>query len=294
MQETKKYIKNIFFITIGAFLSALAIRIFIYPNFLIDGGIVGISLIMARIIGDKYLSYFLIILNFPFIYLAFKYIRKSFIIDMSLAVLFFALFLQILKNLSPFHGDALEVIVFGGALLGSGVGLMIKGGGCTDGTEILGIILNRKLSFTVGQVVLFINIFIFTIYGFIFKNWHIALKSLMTYVVAFKMIDVVLAGLEELKSVLIITSKPQYIKDIITKQLGLGLTIIPSKGGVSGKDLDILLVIVERLDLSTLKEIVLKEDPTAFMVIENLHEVAYGKHLRSIFLKRKKKLFFRN
>lgn len=288
MDIIKKRVTNTFFIALGAFLAALSIRIFIYPNYLIDGGVIGISLILARLFGGKYLSSFLIILNLPFIYLAFKYIRKSFVIDMGLSVLFFAIFIHLFRNAAPFYGDSLEVIVFGGAILGTGVGLMIKNGGCTDGTEITGIILNRKLGFTVGQIVLFINFFIFAAYGLIFKNWHIALKSLMTYVVVFKMIDIVIAGLQEVKSVLIITARPKTLKDLIIKKLGLGLTIIPSKGGFSGENRDILLVIVERLDLPELKEIVIKEDPSAFMAIENIQEVASGKKLKYIFQKRKK------
>ncbi|MBI3508340.1 MAG: YitT family protein, partial [Chlamydiia bacterium] len=138
----------------------------------------------------------------------------------------------------------------------------------------------------VGQVIFFINIFIFGAYGYIFHDWHIALRSLMTYVVAFKMMDIVIAGLEELKSVLIMCSKPEKLSKIITHELGLGLTFIKGKGGYTGEDRDILFIIVERLDLAELKEIVLREDPSAFMAIENLHEVAYGRTAR-IALRRK-------
>jgi uncharacterized membrane-anchored protein YitT (DUF2179 family) len=267
-----------FWITLGAFLAALSIRIFLLPNQLIDGGVVGIALILARLLGENYLSYFLIFLNLPFIYLAYRYIRRSFVVHMGAAVLLFAGFLVVLTKVPLFSGDALEIIVFGGAILGTGVGLIIRNGGCLDGTEILAIIINRKKGFTVGQVVLFINIFIFTAYGWIFKDWHIALRSLLTYVVAFKMIDIVIVGLDELKSVLIISSKPKELADVIINRLGLGLTIMHGRGGFSGDTREILFVIVERLDLAELKEIILHEDPTAFMAIENLHEVVYGKH----------------
>lgn len=285
-------IKNIFFIVLGAFLAALAIHIFLLPNQLIDGGIVGISLILARLYGEQYISYFLFILNLPFIFLAFKAIRKTFVFYMFFAVLCFSFFLWVISAITPFYGDALEIIVFGGATLGAGVGLMIRGGGCTDGTEILGIIFNKKMGFTVGQIVLFINIFIFGAYGYIFQDWHSALKSILTYIVAFKMIDVVIAGLEEVKSVLIITSQPQKIKEMIMHKLGLGLTVIPGIGGFSGEGRDILFVIVERLDLSSLKELVLNEDPSAFLAVENLHEIAYGKQISAFFKNKKKKRLF--
>ena len=211
------------------------------------------------------------------------------------AVLFFAVFLVLLHNTDSFKADALEVIVFGGVILGAGVGLMIRNGGCTDGTEILAIIINRKMGFTVGQIILFINIFIFALYGWIFHNWHIALQSLMTYFVAFKTMDIVIAGLEEIKSVLIMTYHAEKIIKLITHELGLGLTIIPGIGGFSGETRNILYVIVERLDLAELKEIVLREDPQAFLAIENLHEVAYNRKASAIAKKkkpRKRKHFF--
>ncbi len=275
---------------IGAFFAALSIRIFLIPNELIDGGVVGISLILARLYGSSYLSYFLWILNIPFVFLAWRFIRRSFVLHMLAAIVFFALFLFLLEKVPSFGADPLEAIVIGGVILGAGAGMIIRHGGCTDGTEILAILINRKKGFTVGQVVLFINIFIFAAYGWIFNDWHIALRSLMTYIVAFKMMDIVIAGIEELKSVLIMCSKPDKLSKIITHELGLGLTFIKGKGGYSGEDRDILFIIVERLDLAELKEIVLREDPSSFMAIENLHEVAYGRTAR-IALKRRARRF---
>ncbi len=283
------YFKNFLFTALGAFLAALSIRMFLYPNELIDGGIVGVSLIFSRLFGDHYLSYFLLIFNLPFIYLAYRVIRKTFVLNMLIAVILFAIFLSLLRHLPPFSGESIEVIVFGGVTLGAGSGLMIRSGYCTDGTEIMGIILNKKMGFTVGQIVLVINFFIFGAYGWIFQDWHIALKSLLTYIVAFKMIDIVIAGLNEIKSVYIITTNPHRIKELVMHELGLGLTVIPGIGGFSGQDRDILLVIVERLDLADLKELVLREDPGAFMAVQNLHEVAYGKQVSSFSKKRKKK-----
>lgn len=278
MKSFLHHTSSFIWIAIGAFLAAVSIQIFLLPNQLIDGGIVGISLILARLFGENYLSYFLIVLTIPFLYLAYRYIRSTFVIHMMVAVLLFAGFLAILRTAPPFISDPLEIIVFGGAILGIGCGLIIRNGGCLDGTEILAIIINRKKGFTVGQVVLFINVFVFAAYGWLFQDWHIALRSLMTYIVAFKMIDIVIVGLDELKSVMIISSSPKLLADVIMNELGLGLTIMHGKGGFSGDAREILFIIVERLDLAELKEIVLREDPSAFMAIENLHEVVYGDH----------------
>lgn len=279
-----------FGMAVGAFFAALSIRLFLTPNDLIDGGVIGVSMILARLYGWQYMSYFLLILNIPFIFLAWRFIRRSFVIHMLAATILFAFFLLIFADIPSFGADQLEAIVIGGAVLGAGAGLIIRYGGCLDGTEIFAIIVNKKKGYTVGQVIMFVNCFIFTAYGWIFSDWHVALRSLMTYFVAFKTMDLVIAGLEELKSVLIMCSKPDKLSRIITHELGLGLTFIKGKGGYSGEDRDILFIIVERLDLAELKEIVLREDPTAFMAIENLHEVAYGKTAR-VALKRKAKKF---
>ncbi len=279
--KTKTYIHYLaifFWLLLGSFLAAASIRIFLVPNELIDGGVIGVALILTRLYGDNYFSSAVVLLNLPFLYWAYRYIRKSFVVYMSIAVLLFAAFWVVLSDIPHFIGDPLEIIVFGGAILGIGVGLIIRHGGCLDGTEILAILINRRMGFTVGQVVLFINVFIFTAYGWIFQDWHIALRSFMSYIVAFKMIDLVIVGLDELKSALIISSKPKEMGHAIMNELGLGLTIMHGKGGFSGDTRDILFVIVERLDLSELKEIVLRIDPTAFMAIEDLHEVVYGKH----------------
>lgn len=289
-RSVKQIILSYLWIIVGSFLAALSIKIFIYPNSLIDGGIIGLALIYARLAGETYMPLVLVALNIPFIWLSYKHIRKTFVITMGVAVVLFAVFLAALELAPTFQGEMLEIIVIGGAILGVGVGLIIRNGGCLDGTEILAIIINRKKGFTVGQVVLVINIFIFVAYGLIFKDWHNAFGSLMTYIVAFKMMDLVITGLDELKSALIISSKPKELAEVIMHEMGLGLTVMYGRGGYSGDAREILFVIVERLDLATLKDLVLREDPGAFMAIENLHEVVYGKAAKLAAYKKNRKV----
>lgn len=291
-KPTFHHVMSFFWIAVGAFLAAASIKIFLVPNQLIDGGVVGVALILARIFGDNYLPYFLVLLTLPFLHLAYTSIRRTFVVHMFVAVVVFAGFLYVLESAPHFIGDPLEVIVIGGAILGVGVGIIIRNGGCLDGTEILAILINRKKGFTVGQVVLFINVFVFGAYGWIFQDWHIAIRSLIMYVVAFKMLDLVIVGLEELKSVLIVSSKPKELGEVIMSELGLGLTIMHGKGGFSGESREILFIIIERLDLAELKDIILREDPTAFMAIENLHEVVYGKHGHVPYKKKARRKFF--
>jgi len=290
---SKSFLSQIFiylFIALGAFLAAFAIQVFLIPNSLIDGGTVGLAMICGQLTDKSLIPFFLVLINLPFVFLAYKSIGKTFVIHMVYAVLAFALSMVVLQSYSTwqFKGDPLEVVVIGGAILGTGLGMIIRYGGSTDGTEILGIIINRRTGFTVGQVVLVCNIFVFGLAGLIFKDWHPPLLSLIMYMVVIKIMDSVIVGLDETKSVLIISSKSKAIADAIIHELGLGLTIMYGRGGFSGDEREILYVIAERLQLADLKELIHREDPSAFIAIENLHEVANGN--QSAKLKRKTRI----
>lgn len=278
---TKSFLSQVIvylWMAIGAFLAAFSIEVFLLPNKLIDGGVIGIAMIFGNLFGKDLVPLLSVLFNIPFAILAYRSIGKVFVLHMLFALLCFAGWQILLHHyVGPFRGDNLEIVVIGGALLGIGIGLIIRYGGCIDGTEILGIIVNRKTGFTVGQVVLVCNIFVFGACGFVFQDWHPPLLSLIMYIVVIKIMDSVIVGLDETKSVLIISSKSREIADAIIHELGLGLTIMYGRGGFSGDEREILYVIAERLQLSDLKELILREDPSAFIAIENLHEVANGK-----------------
>lgn len=284
------HILDYIFMAIGAFLFAFAIEVFLVPNKLFDGGMVGIAMIIATLLGKQYLAVSLIILNTPFLFLAYKHLGKGFLWHMLFATISFAISMTAIQHFFPieFHGESLEVVVIGGAILGIGIGLIIRYGGCLDGTEILGIIINKRTGITVGQVVLVCNIFVFGAVGIVFKDWHPPLLSLITYMVAIKVMDSVIVGLDETKSVLIISSKSKEIAEAIVHELGLGLTIMYGRGGYSGDEREILYVIAERLQLSELKELIYDHDPGAFVAIENLHEVANGNQSSGSSNKKKK------
>lgn len=285
MQITQEQAKSVahqfflyFFIALGAFLAAFALQVFFIPNSLIDGGTVGLAMIFGQLTHPKYIPLFLVLINLPFVYLAYRSIGKTFVIHMVYAVIVFAVAMVLIHEYIPwqFNGESLEVVVIGGAILGIGAGMIIRHGGSTDGTEILGIIFNRKMGFTVGQVVLVCNIFVFAMAGLAFRDWHPPMLSLIAYLVVIKVMDAVIVGLDETKSVIIISPKSKIIADAIIHELGLGLTIMYGRGGFSGTEREILYVIAERLQLADLKELVFREDPAAFIAIENLHEVSSG------------------
>lgn len=265
---------------LGTFLAAFAIEVFFFPNSLIDGGTIGIAMIFSNLFGKNLLPIFITATLLPFIFLAYRSIGKTFVIHTIAALFLFAAFSHLLHEYFPYSftgGEIIEIVVIGGCIYGIGIGLIIRFGGCLDGTEILGIMINRTTGFTVGQVVLVCNIFVFGASGLVFQDWHPPILSLITFMVVAKVMDLVVVGFDETKSVLIISSKSQAIADAIIHELGLGLTVMYGRGGFSKEEQEILYVIAERLQLSDLKDIIYREDPSAFIAIENLHEVANGK-----------------
>lgn len=267
-----------FWIIFGAFLAAFAVEVFLIPKNLIDGGVIGVSMIFSYVFGRTLLPLFLILFTTPFLFMGYRYIGKVFLQHMTAAVLAFVGWIFFIHHFTDweFIGESLEVVVIGGSILGIGIGLIIRYGGCIDGTEILGIIINRSTGITVGQVVLVCNVFIFTAAGLVFKDWHPPILSLITFMVATKVMDAVIIGMEETKSIWIISPKSEAIAKRIMHELGLGVTILYGRGGYSGEEKEILYVTAERLQLAELKELTYAEDPNAFVAIENLHEVSNG------------------
>jgi uncharacterized membrane-anchored protein YitT (DUF2179 family) len=262
------------FLALGSAVAALAVQMFLIPNQLIDGGTVGLAMILSHILGPQKLPLLTLILTVPFIALAYRFIGKAFVLRMSFALITFVGCNFFLHDWAPHYvGDVLEVVVFGGLCLGAGSGLILRHGASIDGTEITAILIHRLKGFTVGQVILFCNIFIFALAGLIYQDWTTALRSLMVYMVAYKVIDAVIIGFDEMKSVTIISKKPQEMTDALIHEMGVGVTVMYGRGGYSKEEREILYVILERLQLVELKKVVQKIDPEAFMAIDNLHEI---------------------
>lgn len=262
------------FLALGCALAALAVQMFLIPNRLIDGGTVGLAMILSHVIGAEKLPLLTLIFTLPFIALAYRFIGKKFVFRMSFALLTFVGCNFFLHDWAPHYiGDVLEVVVFGGLCLGAGCGLILRQGASIDGTEITAILIHRLKGFTVGQVILFCNIFIFALAGVVYNDWTTALRSLMVYMVAYKVIDAVIIGFDEMKSVTIISKKPQEMTDALIHQMGVGVTVMYGRGGYSNEEREILYIILERLQLVELKQLVQKIDPCAFMAIDNLHEI---------------------
>ncbi len=274
----KKFILKMLFITLGAFLAAFAIEGFLIPNQMIDGGIVGISMMVSYLTKIN-LGILLFVLNVPFILLALKIYGKMFIFQTFYAVTVFSIFVELVGGkIGIVTHDGLLVAVFGGMILGAGVGLVLRNNGSLDGTEILAITLTKKFPVSVGEIIMFVNIFIYTCAGFIY-GWDKAMYSALTYFTASRTIDVVLQGLNEAKSIFVVSDKNMEIGANIISQLDKSVTYIDAQGGYSHQEKKMLYCVVPRIELTKLKDIVNSIDPEAFIAIENVHEVD-GKRIK--------------
>lgn len=270
-----KLAQRTFFIIFGAILMGVGIEEFLVPNKILDGGIVGISIILSHLTGIK-LGIFIFILNIPFFFIGYKQIGKTFALSTLLGIAVLSITTTLLHNVPVFTEDLLLATVFGGIVLGIGVGIVIRYGGSLDGTEIMAILLNKRLPFSVGEIIMFFNIFIFGVAGFVF-GWDRAMYSLLAYYIAFKTIDIVIAGLDESKSAWIISEKHQVLGDAILARLGRGVTYLNGEGAYTGDDKKVIFCVITRLEEAKLKEIVEELDPSAFLAVANISEVRGGR-----------------
>ena len=261
------------FLTLGAVLFAIGLEIFLIPNKIIDGGVAGISILVSEMTGIK-LGFLLFGLNLPFLFIGYKQIGRTFVISTLYAITVGSVSTSLMHHVDPLTREPLLAAIFGGMILGIGIGIVIRVGGSLDGTEIVAIMLNKKLPFSVGEIVMFFNIFILSSAGLVYQ-WDSAMYSIVAYVVAFKAIDMTMTGLEEMRSVTIISDKEQEIAKAIHNRLGRGVTFFPARGAYSKEEKMTVYCIITRLEESKMKTIIHEIDPNAFFVIEHVSEV-YG------------------
>ncbi|MFJ9501322.1 YitT family protein [Brevibacillus centrosporus] len=269
-----KLLKRIFFILIGASLVSVGLEIFLVPNQIIDGGIVGISIIASHLTGWT-LGIFLFLLNLPFLIVGYRQIGKTFAISTLFGVTVMSVGTALLHPVPGLTDDPLLASVFGGIILGIGVGLVLRNGGSLDGTEIIAVLFNKKTPFSVGEIVMFFNFFILGSAGFVF-GWDRAMYSLIAYYIAFKMIDLTIEGFQESKSVWIISDSYKDVGDAIVARLGRGVTYLKGEGGYTGDEKKVVFCIITRLEEAKLKMIVEEIDPSAFLAVGNIHDVRGG------------------
>lgn len=267
----REIVVQLLWLTIGAIIVAFALESFMFPHKIFDGGVIGISMMLSYLTGMQ-LGLLIFLINLPFLLIAFNKFGVRFVLQTFYAVSVLSVFTNII-HWEIATKDPLLAPVFGGIILGTGVGLVLKNNASLDGTEIMSIRLSQKFSFmSVGQFLMGFNLFIYMAAGVMF-GWDKAMYSIMTYFIASKTIDIVMEGLNSSKSVRIVSDKYKEIGKAIIKELDVSVTYIKSRGGYSGMDNVLTFCVVSRLELAKLKQLVKDIDPRAFLVIENVHEV---------------------
>ena len=273
----KRHFKDLILITSGIFSASFGFKGFLLTNHFIDGGATGISLLVSALTS---IPLFLLIIgvNIPFIILAYKILGKSFAIKTALAISGLAICLATI-NFPDITKDNLLVAVFGGFFLGAGIGLSVRGGAVIDGTEVLAIFLSRKLGTTIGDIIIAINIVIFSTAAY-FLSVEIALYSMITYMVASKTLDFIIEGIEEYIGVTIISSYSEKIRQMIIDNMERGVTLYNGKRGFGKKgetkEIDIVYTVVTRLELNKLNTEIEKIDPDAFVIMSRIKDTKGG------------------
>lgn len=278
MQNKKKLWTALHFlmITVGTFVYSVALEMFLVPNLVLDGGLTGISLMINYQTGIL-LGLLTFLLNIPFVVLGWRMLGLRFAGSYLYAMILLSGFTALLHDVAPVTDNELLSVVFGGILLGIGVGLVIKGGACLDGTELLAMLCSKRMPVSVGQVILFLNLVIFSVAACLFGIDR-ALLSLLTYIIASKLIDMVETGFNEAKQTIIICNDGATIATEIYEKLGRTMTILDAHGLISGKK-DMMYCVITRLELMELRRIVEKYDGSAFITVSDISEII-GDHIK--------------
>ena len=271
-------IKDIIFISLGVVSAGFGLKGFLLPNSFIDGGAMGISLLLSEVTGWA-LGILIVAINLPFLILGFSQIGKAFAIKSILAIIVLAMVVHFVPY-PIITSDKLLIAVFGGFFLGAGIGLAIRGGSVIDGTEVLAIYLSKKTGLTIGDIVLIINIIIFIAGGYILSV-EIALYAILTFMVASRTIDYIIEGIEEYTGITIISDYSEEVRLMITEKLGRGVTVYSGKGGYGKrgnvlKPVDIVYTVTTRLEIASLKNEIAKIDSDAFIIMNSIKDTKGG------------------
>lgn len=276
-------IQKLILLTIAGFINAFGITIFLSPVNLYDSGISGTSMFLSQITPEYFtLSHFLLLLNIPLFIIGYKKQGIIFTIYSLYAVAMYSLGAWLITDIlpidvsfaSPLAGDDLLLCaLFGGVISGIGSGLTIRFGGAIDGIEVMAVIFAKRMNMTVGTFVMIYNVILYVICGIAVNSWILPLYSIVTYYAGLKTIDFIVEGIDRSKAAMIITSKPQEISEILMSTFETGLTKMSVKGGYSDSDKTMIYFIVDRFQISRMRDIVHGIDEGAFITITEVADV---------------------
>ena len=274
MKTFVRHVLHTTLIVLGILSAGLGLKGFLMSSRFIDGGVTGISMLLSNVLGFP-LAILILVINLPFIALGYRQIGRTFAVKSTLAICGLSLCLAFVKypDVTP---DKLLTAVFGGFFIGAGIGLAIRGGAVLDGTEVAALLISKSSNlFKVGDVILLLNVFIFSAAAF-FLGIEPALYSMLTYFAASKTVDFLIHGIEEYTAVIIISEKSEEIRQEIIRHLRRGVTVYKGRGGLSNAEQDILFCVVTRLEIGRVKTVARDLDETAFIVVQPLSDAEGG------------------
>ena len=274
MKKFALELMNVAFIVAGILSAGMGLKGFLLSSHFIDGGVTGISMLLANVAGLP-LSIWILLINLPFVAIGYRQIGRKFALKSAFAIAGLSVCLALVKypDVTP---DKLLTAVFGGFFIGAGIGLAIRGGAVLDGTEIAALLVSKTSHLLkVGDVILILNIFIFLAAAFVL-GIESALYSILTYFAASKTIDFILHGIEEFTGITIVSSQSEAIRVAILNDMGRGVTIYKGRGGFSDAEQDILYCVVTRLEIAKVRKIVEELDDAAFIVVQSISDASGG------------------
>jgi len=251
-------------------MTAVGLQFFLLPNHLIDGGVTGASIVAARLSGVP-LGVFLVVFNVPFIVLGYKKFGKTFAAYSVIGIVMLAAltFVHVPHGLTDVP---ILAAVFGGMVVGVGVGIVVRYGGIIDGADTVALLIDRVTIFSVGEAILFINCIIITIAGFVF-GWDAAMYSLIAYFVAHKAVDVTVDGLDESRSIWVVSLQVRDIGKVINELIEEPVTYVKESNPKDPEPHGVMLAVISRFEEERVKTAIRKVDPRAYIVVTTAHEV---------------------
>ena len=270
----KKFL-SYFAVILGGIITSYGLEAVLIPNNVSDGGVTGLGIVGSQIFGVP-LSAFLVVLNIPFLYLGYKQIGKTFAIKSVVGIASLAIGAMVMHNVPTIiEGDTLLVTVFGGIIIGFGMGLALRNGGALDGIDMLAVLLSKRLPFSTGDTILILNVFVFAVVSTVF-GLQGALLSGIAYFIAKTVIEMVEVGLGSSVSVRIVTKNHDELIEAISKRLGRSVTLSEVSGGFSGEKMMLVTCVITKLEESKIKDIINSVDKQAFYTFTEVAEVKGG------------------
>ncbi len=284
INEIKKFrILNFLGLTAAGIINAVGVTMFLAPVNLYDSGISGTSILLSQVTPEKFtLSLFLVILNIPLFLYGLKRQGITFTVYAIYSVAVYSTAAYVITDVlpvdvsvaSPLAGqDLLLCAVFGGLISGIGSGLAIRFGGAMDGMEVMAVIFAKHLNITVGSFVMIYNAALYVICGIVLKSWILPLYSVVAYAAALKTVDFIVEGFDRSKSAMIVTARAQEVCSALSDEFGCGITIMDAKGYYSDSRKSIVYIVVNRFQITKMKNIVHEQDPHAYITISEVADV---------------------